>query len=508
MASRTKSFLIQNLAGGINKYIDEFEIKDNESPDMQNMEFFGLGALKKRGGYSKLGDAVGTVHPTGLACYKTASVNEILVTTGTALKKYNTGDGGWDAVSGVTYTTTKDTTYAQAESKLFIANGADALSYYDGSTLTKIAGKTPSFVIYWNKRIYCNDSTNPDTLYYTGTGANIDSFGTGDGGGSLTFLPGSGAMLKGATVFGNYLYISIGDAWYRASINTSGDHVIELVVKAKGAVSHRTIKQMGNDIVYLSTDGVFSLGEVANYSSVRLTDLGSRINPILETATGSEKTHAAAAYYDYKYILSYRSNGATYNNELLVYDTRYKTWLYWSGIRANSFLDYEDGDGDTHLYFADDSVLRVYELDDSTSDDGAAIDSYFYTKMFDFGDFSLEKLIMDISILFGNVYGSLDISLIFEDETVSKSLSIGQAADSGGIGRYKIGLKMIGDSSSGSAHTSAANTWKYFDVGEETTMAQLKFSNNAAGEDFQIKKILLTYIPFKHYKRDDERFIS
>lgn len=513
MASTLKSFLVSNLAGGINKYLDDFEIKDNESPDMKNMDFFGLGALKKRRGYQQLGDDLDN-HPTGIFNYKTTSVNEVLVMDGGTLKKLS--GGSWTSVSGFTFTSGRDTNAVQAGGNLFLSNGVDNLVKYDGSSLTELTGTNTcigEWCIYFDHRLFCQKAAYPDRLYFSSTDVkdgNDPDFSSGAGGGYLEFRPGSGAVITGAFRFGNYLYVTLEDAIYRiATTSTPGDYSIELVSQSLGTTSFRSIVQVGNDILFLTHEGVVSFGEVANYLNLRLTDLGSRVKPILDTATGEDKSHACAIYYDYKYYLAFRHAGTSYNNEVLVYDTRYKSWLYWDNIRANQFLAYVDSDNGRHLYFADDNVGKVYELGVGLNDDGSGIDAYVYTKKFDLGDFSIEKLIMDCSVLFGNVYGTIDVELILDSGSVAQSITMGEASGSGGVGRYMLGLKPIGESGAGTTtEGSIANDWRYFDVGQETTMVQLKFGNSNVDEDFQIKKILLVFKPFTHFKRSDIRYVG
>jgi len=513
MASKLKSFLISNLAGGINKYLDDFEIKDNESPDMKNMDFFGVGALKKRRGYIKLGTGLSN-HPTGIFQYKTTSKKEVLVMDGDTLKKYS--GGGWVSISGFTFTSGKDTNACQAGGKLYLSNGTDNLVQYNGTSLTELTGDNTcvgKWCVYYDNRLFCQKASNPDRLYFSGTGVkdgNAPDFSAGGGGGYLEFLPGSGAVITGAFKFGNYLYVLLEDAIYRLSpAETAGDYNVELVVKALGTTSFRTIQQVGNDVLFLTHEGVVSFGEVANYLNLRITDLGSRVKPILDTAGGEEKEKACAVYFDHKYYLAFRRAGQTYNSELVVYDTRYKAWLYWDNIRANQFLVYIDSDNNRHLYFADDNTANVYELGVGLNDDGDGIDAYIYTKKFDMGDFSIEKLIMDCSILFGNVYGTIDVEVITDDGAVAQSLTMGEESDSGGIGRYMLGYKQIGEFGAGTTTSgNIANDWRYFDVGQDTTMVQLKFSNSEADEDFQIKKILLTFKAFPHYMRDDIRYVG
>jgi len=516
MANKLQFLKIPNFTGGVNFYSGQTEIKDTEVSDMLNMDFVGATGLTKRDGYTTFGNSVDS-KVTGLAWFKTDSYNEILRTSGRNLYRYVTAS--WYTIGGASLSNNLDTNFAQAQDKLFIFNGTDYISVYpgNGASYSQITASNPpkaNYGIYYNQRIYCNDSTHNSRIYYTGTASYITSFNTASPawGGYIDFLPGAGKKVMGTTKFGNYLYIFLENSFYRISpLSGTGatnalDHTVEMVSATKGTIAHRSIDQVQNDVFFADEEGINRLGEQPNFVSIRTTDLSLRIKPKLDTVVGSSQPKVSGIYYNYKYLYSYAESGATYNTKVLAYDVRYNSWLYWDNINANCWLDTYDTSSERHLYFGSDNSGQVYEMFQTTNDNGVAIDGQFTTKAYNLGEFSLEKLWTDVSVLFGRVYGNVDIDTYIDDNTISKSVTFGSSG-SGGIGTFAIGLYPIGMAPYASITSALANDWMYYEVATDGTKLQLKFSNNNVSESFQVEGVKLSFKPFTHYKREADREI-
>lgn len=120
---------------GLNTLVSNTQIKDVELSQADDIQLVEDGKIQfPRDGQAYFGSESGS-KVTGLfPYYKSDGTNQLLRMSGTALQKYNSGS--WSDVSGYTYTTTLDAYGVMAYDKLYICNGTDELTVYDGSSLT------------------------------------------------------------------------------------------------------------------------------------------------------------------------------------------------------------------------------------------------------------------------------------------------------------------------------------------------------------------------------------
>ena len=91
---------------GLNTLVSNTQIRDDELSSATDIQLVEDGKVQcPRDGQDYFGSSTGS-RVTGLfAYYKSDGTRELLRTTATALRKYNSGTQAWDAVSGFTYTT-------------------------------------------------------------------------------------------------------------------------------------------------------------------------------------------------------------------------------------------------------------------------------------------------------------------------------------------------------------------------------------------------------------------
>lgn len=529
MASKLKSFLIKSFAGGLNVYSNATQVDDSESPDLMNVDFSGIGSIRKRMGYQKLtetepdsGDRI-----QGIFSYKTSSVNEILYVANGVLYKYD-GAGGSDTISGGTFSTSANVNAAQVGDRLYFYDGVTALSYYNGTTISTTgvasAPTYPDQGIFYNKRQYINSNANKDRVYYSkplsSTGASTDT-GSFDSGATTAgfFGFGTGYEVVGFARLSNYLYVFCKNAIFRiepvVSAGTITDHTSIQISGSVGCRAPRSIDNVGNDVYFLDST-IYSLGEIANFLSLRTTNVSAKVSRIFENMTQSQISRAAAINYTEKevYMIAIETAGLGYNDTILGFSLPYKSWFRWDSMKVNCWLEYVDSSNMKHLYFGsdDDSDAYVFEAYSGTDDDGAAIDAYYYTKEFDIKEFDVEKLFQMWSIQFGGVYGEVTVDFLVEGVVVdSITLTSGvSTSDADGWGSLAMGTFPMGlDYNSDDVavvDSGLNNDWRRHDLnGQEGTTFQFKFSNASVGQGFEIKQAIVRYLDFNPYKIDTTR---
>ena len=131
-------------AGGLDTLISNSEIKANEMSEAVDIQLVEDGKIQcPRTGQAYYGGTSGS-KVTGIFNYaKSDGTKKLLRTSATKLQYYNSGS--WSDISGYTYTTTLDTNGAMAYDRMYIVNGTDPLTYYDGSTITSFTAiSTPT----------------------------------------------------------------------------------------------------------------------------------------------------------------------------------------------------------------------------------------------------------------------------------------------------------------------------------------------------------------------------
>jgi len=521
MATKLKSFKVESFVGGYNAFANKTNIKDDESPDMINMDFVGIRGLKKRRGYSQLSGEVsnGNKITSVFAYLKNDGSNELLGAADTHIYKWN--GSSWSAVSGGTITAASVVNTAQVGDKLFIMTGQDALQYYDGTnlsttgiTLVDNEPANPSFGILFGKRLICNSTTSGKEHMFWASGAITSAGATTNVGDFRLASPAYGALAgygegRNIAAFGvlkNYLYtfLSTGEIHQLSYVGgesgalTFSDSTVSNFI---GCVGARAIDNVENDLFFVWRDGIYSLGEVANYTSIRTKNISGKIENIVDSISSTRLSSMVLQYYNERLYVAYTSSG-TINNAMLVYDTRYRGWLPWDSIRASDLTKFIDSDNQEHLYFSssDSTDSYCYELESTSNDNNAAISSKFLTKCFSLDEFSIQKLFFDARILFGPVLGAITIKVHISDGSSIATAQIGSATTySDGIGSRMIGDHMVGATYNTPDNTSLdnpQNDFRVFDIdAEEGTNIQFEFSNENINENFQIEEIIGYFKP-------------
>jgi hypothetical protein len=256
-----------------------------------------------------------------------------------------------------------------------------------------------SFILYHQNRLFMNDPANPNFLWFTELGEPYTV-------GSTNFIKAgdqAGDIVKGAAVYDNSIVILCEkSAWIVYMPDT--DPTDWKVVKAKasfGSKSPYCVLEYDNKLLFVATQndkiaGFAALsGDTVEPSASLLTtsSAGSnlksdRIEPdvfeIQETYIGNI---SGIVYQNQAYITVTYGSGATTNNRVYLMDfsienlskKQRESWVPWTGMNAAQFAVYGG-----LLYFGSSTANgRLYRMTPTGyNDDGAAIDSYFWTKEF------------------------------------------------------------------------------------------------------------------------------
>ena len=219
-------------------------------------------------------------------------------------------------------TVSTDTTYP-ADAKYLIANSGRVFAYDPSGNQIFVSTILPNLA-------------STSTLFTTG-GTTINPFKVGTGAETVTGMY-SWVGTNVVVFCESSVYVVDANPLTAAAAtagNATSTFTIRQVSNKSGAISHRAVAQVGEDLLYLSRDGVRSLKRtmaeemVANTAGVisyPIQDLIDRIN------WSAAVQKAAATFWGGNYLLSVPLDSSSDNNALLVYNVNTNSWGgFWQG---------------------------------------------------------------------------------------------------------------------------------------------------------------------------------
>lgn len=512
--------VVLNPGRGLDTLVSENLIRDDEGSDLNNVVFVESGVVTKRGGFTPVGSGLSDL-PKGLGVLKTDSLNLLLTISGTALHKL--ASGTWTSISGATYTSGKEVTFTQARSKIYVWNGTEGGSEFDGTTLSR-PGTMPKarFSIFYNgyhlaagvdtqkNRLYisvstdASDFTNAASTLHNSTEVPGASVFAGTGAQFIDIEKDDGDEITGLVKFQDILVIFKKRSTFQITFAADGTPTVAAVTRSVGCESHKSIDNVENEVFFFSRNGYYVLGNEPNFFNViRTNELSSRIHPRIETINRSYFSKIASIYYKSRFWTATPQGGTTTNNEVLTYDRRYFAWSKHDSIEANHWTVYVDDNNTEHLYYASETENEVYEITESSySDDGAAIDAYFVTKAFDFGNFDILKQFLSVRLMFRQVAGQVSIKIYTDGDTLVKTTAITPAVGtgSGSMGTGLMGEVLMGGEESEATITSTTTNVPYeVPINKKARTLKIRVSNDRNNENFVLLGIAITYTPYSPY---------
>jgi len=533
--------VVMNPNKGLNNLVSPSLIDNREFSDLMNVEYDEGGVVRKRFGYTTVGQSLTAAK--GLGFYLTESIRH-LCTVDNGTFKYYTGSGAWNTNSSITFTTGKDTTFSQARLKFFIWNGTDGGAYWDGTTLAR-PGTMPkaSFAIYFqNKHIAAGVVGQPSRLFISniadatdftvttgGTQPQPDS--TNDSENGLPNVPGAtvfsgspalteanvidirkndGDKVTGLAIFQNSVIVFKERAIYQLTFDSSGNPTVVPITYATGCVSHQSIVSVENDIYFLSRQGLRVIGNEANYyTAIRTNVLSIRIQPTVDAINKTYYSRANAIYFDNKYILGVPT-GSSSIDRCIVYDRRFQAHTLWKNFNAQAMVKYIDSNNTEYLYFLDDGGTQIYQRSSGTyNDNGSAIEAWVTGKAQDIGNPDLTKFWVDLRIVVRRLTGQVTFTVYQDDGQTVGTATLGSLSSRG------MGIKMLGVYKMGvdGVTVSGTTTQTFVDVPISINLnvasrtINYKIYNNRVDENFVLLGQVYAYYPRSHFYFDSSNKI-
>src|ERR1039458_4689134 len=524
-----QQMLIVNPSKGLNNLISNNLIDDLESPDLMNIQYVEAGAPGKADGFT-LAQTTASL-PRGLGYFNDApnSAKYLLTVDGTKLMNVL----GNSYISGATFSPTGTIFMTEVDGSMAIWDGVNGgAQLASGGTLTR-PGTMPaaSFSIYWQS-LHCGAGVyqqgQESRLYITGaqqftaTTATISPFQftnasvnlnttaqvpgatvfNGSGAQFIDVNPGDSDKITGLDVFQNNLIIFKERSIWQLTF-TNGEPDLEMITQAYGCVSFKSLVRVDNDVFFLTRNGVYVLGYEPNYFAViRTNELSARIHPIISAINPTNFQLATAMFHQYVYYLGIPS-GSNTNNLTLTYDRRYQAWSQLNHIQAESFCVYDDINNVEYMYFTSSTTNQIFQITPNVySANGAAIDSYWYSKSYDLGNFNLYKRWVDCAIFFRQLTGTVTVTFYSDNGVTAETFSLGTGTGTIGIGSDLIGAFFIGGditTTDSDVSGSDENTPYRFSIGQKSRTMQVSVSNANINENFVVLGLAFRYRPYSSF---------
>lgn len=512
---------VANPSKGLNNLVSPSLIDDREFSQLQNMEYDEGGVVRKRSGYEAVLSSL--TAGKGLGSFVTETYRHI-VTIDNGTFKYSTGTT-WTSVGTVSFTASAQTAFTQARDVLFIWNGVEGGSTWDGATLAR-PGTMPraKFAIFYNdvhiaagvagqpNRLYisstsdASDFTNgattlnnstevPGATVFAGTGANFIDVRRNDG-----------DRITGLGRFQDVIIVFKERSIYQLSFDDTGNPTISSITGSTGCIAHKTIENVENDLYFLSREGVRVLGNEPNFfTSIRTNLLSIRIQTEIDAINSEFYEKCNAHYFDNKYMLSVPTTNSAID-KTIVYDRRFQAWSIWTNFNSNAYIKFVDTTNTEFLYFLDDGGTQCYKWMPGTYNDaGAAIEAFATSKAFDLNAPDITKYFTDLGFIFRRLTGQISITVYLDGGIQLGSTTLSQGGLDG-MGLVPLGLQTLGlGTNEDSDIIVFTDAPERVVVNSNSRTIKFKLYNNRVNENFVLLGYILAFYPFSHFFFDSSR---
>lgn len=486
------------LNGGLNSTGGPLSLQNNESSDLQNIDFDKFGSIAKRKGYTALNTTAVTNDPQGDGLHwfeydSSGSLTRFAIAVADGkLWKMDSLDGTWDDITGaLTITSGKHVDFENFLNEVYMTNGNDAPFKWtgtgNGSAMTVPSGLTKAkFVKQFNNYLFLANVTvsgvsHPSRIYWS----NIKDTGTWTATDFIDVSKDDGQEITGIRVLSDRLVIFKSRSIY--NLLFTGETDIPFILpgggksnSAVGCAGGFSIQEVQNGLVFLSYDGFYFYD---GNNSFRISD---KITTTLIGYNTTRFNQAVSLNHKSKtrYMCALPSSGQSNNDRVVVWDYYNNAWSVYVGINSSSMAIFYVSGTDERPYFYDYAGF-AYRMDTGNSDYPlnveTAINAYYYTNWKFYNDLVNIKGVPEIVIYFQNSNTTMTFAYSYDFENTdqySNTFSLATSTDVYGTGVYGT-----------AKYAGTGGDKKVRHLKGRGRVIRLKLSNSTIGETFTIDGI-------------------
>lgn len=518
---------------GINTAVPPTEIDNSEVQDLLNFEFDDAGNLATRRGVSQLSADTFSGRITSLHYFSTEAGGEIgiLLTTGTTLRIIETNGTGLSTLSGA-LTLPNDTFWSWVTFN-GLAIGANKATSGDNPvkvsatpTAAALGGSPPKakYLEVWENRLWLVSASEPNQIWGSVLGDPEDwTVADIDGAVTIDVDTDDGDQITGIFATRDALYVFKRRSIHRIIPTTSpatDNRYLkrEVVTRKIGCVSHYSITQIVDDVVFLSDQGIASLSLVVTAENFKTAFYSRNVSEITNFIKATEEIPAflfdTAAQYWLSLPASVSPTAAkqVYVMDYLKVNDGYARWTRFDGMVAGTaYTAFMGASGKTYVIGALNSGGSNYQLftyvprltTAAFSDQGTAYNKAVAMKSFNGGAQLARKYWREwgLGLNLLSASAGVNVSYYFDQNILrTDSYSFGlTGTETGALWANGLwGAGLWGTTFSG--HNDIVRELKSNQYGRESQDITFNVSNSQAGEGFAILDFSLDYL-FQNNKR-------
>jgi hypothetical protein len=422
----------------------------NAASEILDVDIDKIGLPSKRKGYVLIADDLGSVGISGGIGFSPAGGNRYLLNESNGVVSTWQNSGNWTpSKTGLTAATV--TNFVVAKNLVFRLGQTDNIWSFDGSSWTDEGDTNTDFpkakMAIWTssqRMLAVNSSASPHFLWYSDAKLPQTWDRTTN---AFTFGKNDAIGITGLLEFTNYeVIVWTQDAMYLLYINdaTPGNWTTAKIADI-GCIAHRTPRQIGGDVLFLSKDGVRSvLQSQQDKKRGASLPLSYPIQDWIQRINWQYVDNAVAWSWQDKYYLSLPIDSSTYNNYTFVFSRRAFEanqgkggWTIYRNCNFNAFMEQTFSNLPTRLYTGEASadgkayLFRSLDPDDeATNDNGTAITFSVTGKRYDFGAPDREKSFAFIEVtVINKATGSIKVEAQIDGGGYTTLGTFSQAGD-------------------------------------------------------------------------------
>jgi hypothetical protein len=338
----SKLYRFFNNTGGLNLRSTDTSLDDNEAEEIENLHLTGDGAWTTHDiGYRSLNTTPMAVGAPirGMTTFNTPTGQQHLVAmAGTKLGTVGTGDGSLTTLTNNLTATTSPASFITFQGVLILLNKDNHPLTWDGQNTPSIGGVSPGNPafgeIYANRLVVAGDENNPSVVYLSEL-ENPENFspslaeGVSDASpGAIQISPGDGEKITGLKTL--YLPVESREillvfkerSTYMLTGNSADTFSIEKLSGEFGAVSHNSIATVGNDVLFLSEEGVTAISTATVQGNLTTQFMSRKLQPQMDNLNRQLLANAWAVHLRQRNEIWWgvTEAGSTENTRILVYN--------------------------------------------------------------------------------------------------------------------------------------------------------------------------------------------
>ncbi len=105
---------------------------------------------------------------------------------------------------------------------------------------------------------------------------------------------------------------------------------VQVVTNERGTIAPESVVQVGNDVWFLSDDGVYAISQALEGTLRAASEpVSAPMGPLFQRVHWGHAHKAVGTFHDGRYLLALPIDGAAHNNAIAVYDFQNQGWAGW-----------------------------------------------------------------------------------------------------------------------------------------------------------------------------------